>query len=142
MGIYKELTEGGSYTMAFMLHIYDAQTHVYLINDNTDLIVGGITYRAASFDYTPNANGDATLNISLPDNIDLQNISERSRKFNCELIGIYRGGEVVGLNTYKHQYGDATWDSDKFKINLTGDDRGNMTFPALIYNSYNNRGAQ
>ncbi|MEE6208316.1 MAG: hypothetical protein VZR95_09720, partial [Alphaproteobacteria bacterium] len=61
--------------------------------------------------------------------------------FNCDLIGVYRGGEVVQLETYRHHYGEATYDGVKFEIKLNGDDRGNMTFPALIYNSYNNRGA-
>ena len=142
MGIYKDLTEGGLYTLPFLLHIFDRLTDVYLINDNADITVSGITYHAASFGYTPNASGDATLEISLPDNVEIQNISERSRKFNCDLVGVYRGNEVVAIGTYKHQYGDATWDGSKFQIKLNADDRGNMTFPALIYNGYNNRGAQ
>lgn len=142
MGIYKDLAEGGLYTLGFLLHIYDAQGDVYLINDNKSIVVDAITYRAASFDYNPAANGAATLEISLIDNVEIQNISARSRQFNCDLIGVYRGGQIVKLNTYNHKYGDATWDGEKFQIKLNADDRGNMTFPALIYNSYNNRGAQ
>ncbi|MCQ2076149.1 MAG: hypothetical protein MJZ20_03805 [Bacteroidaceae bacterium] len=142
MGIYKDLAEGGLYTMPFLLHIYDEESDVFLINDNASLTVDNDTYRAASFEYSPNANGDASLEISLIDNVEIQNISARSRQFNCDLVGIYRGGEVVKMGTYKHKYGDATWDGSKFKIKLNADDRGNMTFPALIYNSYNNRGAQ
>lgn len=142
MGIYKELTEGGIYTLPFLLHIYDEISNVYLINDNIDLIYNNHTYKAASFIYNPATNGDATLEASISDNIEVLNILERSRRFNCELIGVYKGGQIVQLSTYRHQYGEATWDGDRFQIKLNADDRGNMTFPALIYNSYNNRGAQ
>lgn len=141
MGVFKELTEGGLFNLPFLLHIYDDDTHIYIINDNENLTYGGHTFAAASFDYTPNTNGDASLSCDIFDKPDLLNYINRNRVFNCDLIGVYRGGEIVQLETYRHNYGDATWDGVKFEIRLDGDDRGSMTFPALIYNSYNNRGA-
>lgn len=141
MGVFKELTEGGLFNLPFLLHIYDDSTHIYIINDNENLTYGGHTFAAASFDYTPNTNGDASLSCDIFDKPDLLNYINRNRVFNCDLIGVYRGGEIVQLETYRHNYGDATWDGVKFEIRLDGDDRGNMTFPALIYNNYNNRGA-
>lgn len=141
MGVFKELTEGGIFNLPFLLHIYDDDTHIYIINDNENLTYGGHTFAAASFDYTPNTNGDASLSCDIFDKPDLLNYINRNRVFNCDLIGVYRGGEIVQLETYRHNYGDATWDGVKFEIRLDGDDRGSMTFPALIYNSYNNRGA-
>lgn len=141
MGVFKELTEGGLFNLPFLLHIYDDDTHIYIINDNENLTYGGHTFAAASFDYTPNTNGDASLSCDIFDKPDLLNYINRNRVFNCDLIGVYRGGEIVQLETYRHNYGDATWDGVKFEIRLDGDDRGSMTFPALIYNNYNNRGA-
>ena len=141
MGVFKELTEGGLFSLPFLLHIYDDSTHIYIINDNENLTYGGHTFAAASFDYTPNTNGDASLSCDIFDKPDLLNYINRNRVFNCDLIGVYRGGEIVQLETYRHNYGEATWDGVKFEIRLDGDDRGSMTFPALIYNSYNNRGA-
>ena len=141
MGVFKELTEGGLFNLPFLLHIYDDDTHIYIINDNVNLTHGGHTFAAASFDYQPSTNGDATLACDIFDKPELLNYINRNRVFNCDLIGVYRGGEVVQLETYRHNYGEATWDGVKFEIKLNGDDRGNMTFPALIYNSYNNRGA-
>lgn len=141
MGVFKELTEGGLFNLPFLLHIYDDNTHIYIINDNENLMYGDHIYAAASFNYTPSTNGDATLACDIFDKPDLLNYINRNRRFNCDLVGIYRGGEIVPLETYRHQYGEATWDGVKFEIKLNGDDRGNMTFPALIFNSYNNRGA-
>lgn len=141
MGVFKELTEGGLFNLPFLLHIYDDDTHIYIINDNVSLTYGGHTFAAASFEYQPSTNGDATLACDIFDKPDLLNYINRNRVFNCDLIGVYRGGEIVQLETYRHNYGEATWDGVKFEIKLNGDDRGNMTFPALIYNSYNNRGA-
>lgn len=141
MGVFKELTEGGLFNLPFLLHIYDDSTDLYIINDNENLIYNGHTFEAASFDYTPNTNGDASLTCDIFDKPELLNYINRNRHFNCDLIGVYRGGEIVQLETYRHQYGEATYDGVKLEIKLNGDDRGNMTFPALIYNSYNNRGA-
>ena len=139
MGVFKELTEGGLFNLPFLLHIYDDSTDLYIINDNENLIYNGHTFEAASFDYTPSTNGGATLGCDIFDKPELLNYINRNRNFKCDLIGVYRGGEVVQLETYRHNYGDATWDGVKFEIRLDGDDRGSMTFPALIYNSYNNR---
>lgn len=141
MGVFKDLTEGGVFTLPFLLHIYDSTTDIYLITDNQDLTYDGHLYKAASFSYVPNAEGDATLESEIFENVELLNYIERSRKFECDLIGAYKGGEVVPLGAYKHKYGSATWDGDKFQIRLDADDRAEMTFPALIFNSYNNRGA-
>ena len=141
MGVFKELTEGGLFSLPFLLHIYDDDTHIYLISDNENLTYSGHTFIASAFQYSPSTNGDATLECSLFDKPALLNYINSNRSFKCDLIGVYKGGEVVQLETYRHQYGDATWDGVQFQIKLNGDDRGNMTFPALIYNGYNNRGA-
>ena len=141
MGVFKQLTESGLYTLPFLVHIFDDSEHIYLINDNVSLSYGGNLYAAASFEYSPNPNGDASFECSIFDRPALMNYILRNRKFQCEIVGAYLNNEVVTLGTYKHEYGEAEWDGVKFKIRLKADERGQMTFPALIYNSYNNRGA-
>lgn len=140
MSVFKELTESGLYNLPFLLHIYNDDTNIYLINDNADLTYGGHVFTASAFSYTPGTNGAATLECTIFDKPALLNYVLAERAFKCDLIGVYNGGEVVQLETYSHQYGEATWDGSKLQIRLEGDDRGGMTFPALIYNSYNNRG--
>ena len=141
MGVFKELTQSGLYTLPYLVHIHDGNEHFYLINDNVSLSYGGHTYAASSFDYISGANGDSKFECSIFDRPALLNYVLSKRKFQCELIGVYLNNSVVTLETFKHQYGEAEWDGLKFKITLKADDRGQMTFPALIYNSYNNRGA-
>lgn len=141
MGVFKELVEGGAYTLPFLLHIYNDDTHIYLINDNEDVTYSGHVFSATAFNYQPGTNGDAVLECSLIDKPELLNYVLGERAFKCDLVGVYKGGEVVPLETYRHKYGEATWNEGSLQISLNGDDRGEMTFPALIYNSYNNRGA-
>ena len=102
MGVFKELTEGGLFNLPFLLHIYDDDTHIYLINDNVSLTYSGHIFAAASFSYSPSTNGDATLECDIFDKPELLNYINRNRRFNCDLVGVYRGGEVVPLETYRH----------------------------------------
>lgn len=141
MGVFKELTQSGVYTLPFLVHIYDDNEHFYFINDNVSLNYSGHVYAAAAFNYTPSNNGDASFEISIFDKPALLNYVLRNRKFQCEIVGAYIKNTVVENSTNKHEYGEANWDGVKFQIKLKADDRGQMTFPALIYNSYNNRGA-
>lgn len=141
MSVFKTLTEGGIFTLPFLLHIYNDSTDLYYINDNEDLTYNSVTYTAAAFQVQLGANGETTLETSLFDKTALHNHVLSERTFPCEIVGVYLDDEVVELETYSHIYGQATWDEEKFQIKLNSDDRGDMTFPALIYNSYNNRGA-
>lgn len=141
MNIFKQLTESGLYILPYLMHIYDEQSHIYLINNTNDVEYKGITYKAAAFNYNPAANGSATFEAEILKTTTLGNFIKRAKQFNCELIGVYIEGEIISLSTYRHNYGEATWDEDKFQISLESDARESMTFPALIYNTYNNRGA-
>ena len=142
MNIYRQLAEGGGYNLPFLVHLSspDNETHIYLINDNQDMTFGGHTYAASNFTFTPNKNGDSTLNIELVEHDDIIDILEENEYFNIEVIGVFNGDEVEAIGQYKHKYGEGTWNGAKLEMKLDKDDRGGMTFPALIFNSYNNRG--
>src|SRR5574344_454832 len=142
MNIYRQLAEGGGYNLPFLVHWFspDGATHIYLINDNQDMTFGGHTYAASNFTFTPNTSGDSSLNIELVEHDEIIELLEDCEYFKVEVIGVFNGEEVEAIGQYKHKYGEGTWDGAKLELKLNKDDRGGMTFPALIFNSYNNRG--
>lgn len=142
MNIYRQLAEGGGYNLPFLVHLYtpDGSKHVYLINDNADMDYAGHTYAASNFTYSPNLDGDSTFNVELAEHDEIIDLLEENEYFNVEVTGILNGGEVEEIGQYRHKYGEGTWDGAKLEMKLNKDDRGSMTFPALIFNSYNNRG--
>lgn len=142
MNIYRQLAEGGGYNLPYLVHLYtgDGATHIYLINDNADMTYRGHTYAASSFTYSPNLDGDSTFNVELAEHDEIIDLLEENEYFSVEVTGILNGDEVEEIGQYRHKYGEGTWDGAKLEMKLNKDDRGGMTFPALIFNSYNNRG--
>lgn len=142
MNIYRQLAEGGGYNLPFLVHLSspDGVVNIYLINDNTDLEYDGITYSASNFTYSPNMEGESTFNVELVEHDEIIDLLEENEYFKVEVIGIFNGEEVEEIGQFKHKYGEGTWDGAKLEMKLNKDDRGGMTFPALIFNSYNNRG--
>jgi hypothetical protein len=142
MNIARALANGGAYNLPYLLHLYDPTetTHIYLINDNVDFEYDGITYAASNFTYTPNNEGDSTLSVEIVEHDEIIDLLENNYFLRVEVIGIFNGEEVEEMGVYKHKYGEGTWDGMKLELKLNKDDRGEMSFPALTFNSYNNRG--
>lgn len=143
MNILKELIEGGGYCLPYLMHLSDPDgtTNIYIVNNNQDIAYGGHTYAASNFTYTPNAEGDSRFEVEIVDHNEIIDLLENNYYFNAEVIGVIdEDGEVQALTTNKHKYGTATWSGKSASITLSKDDRLDMTFPALIFNSYNNRG--
>lgn len=111
-----------------------------MINDSEDLDYGGHTYKASNFTYTPGGNGDSNLEIELVEANEIIDIMENNYFFHVEVIGVFYDGEVTETSQFRHMYGEGTWDGKSLQMKLNKDDRLDMTFPALIFNSYNNRG--
>jgi DNA-dependent RNA polymerase auxiliary subunit epsilon len=142
MNIYRQLAEGGGYNLPFLVHLSspDGVVNIYLINDNTDLEYDGVTYSASNFTYSPNMEGESTFNVELVEHDEIIDLLEENEYFNVEVIGVFNGEEVEEIGQFRHKYGEGTWEGAKLEMKLDKDDRGGMTFPALIFNSYNNRG--
>lgn len=142
MNIARALAEGGGYNLPYLLHLFDPEetTHIYLINDNADMEYNGQIYAASNFTYSPNRDGDSSLQIEIVDHDEIIDLLENNYYLRVEIVGIFNGDEVEPIGQYKHKYGDATWDGKKLELKLEKDDRGEMSFPALTFNSYNNRG--
>ncbi|MCM1218950.1 MAG: hypothetical protein NC548_31090 [Lachnospiraceae bacterium] len=138
--IFKSFANGGGFSLPYLLHIHDDSASVYVINDSEDLDYGGHTYKASNFTYTPGGNGDSNLEIELVEANEIIDIMENNYFFHVEVIGVFYDGEVTETSQFRHMYGEGTWDGKSLQMKLNKDDRLDMTFPALIFNSYNNRG--
>ena len=142
MNVYKKLSEGGGYNLPFLVHLSNPENtlNIFLINDNHDMSYKGQVYSASNFTYAPNTNGEGILSVELVEHNEIIDMLEDHYYFKVEVMGIFNGEEVEPLSLFRHKYGEATWDGMKLEMKLSKDDRGDMTFPALLFNSYNNRG--
>lgn len=140
--IFKYLSEGGAFSLPFLVHIYDSTTHVYLVNAKESITYNGITYSPSQFTFSPDEEGAASLEIELVDEgNNVINIMDESYNFHADITGVMNNdGTIYELKTYNNRFGSATWDGKSAKITFTKDDRWDMTLPPLIFNSYNNRG--
>jgi hypothetical protein len=145
--LYEKLLYGGGYSLPYLVHLYDgardgstATTHIRLINDSRDLVWEGETYLASGFDFAPSDDGESSLRITVEGN-GLKTLMDSEYVFNAEFTGILlEDGSVTPIRGYRRNYGTATWSGKEAEINFDTDDRLGMTFPALIFNAYNNRG--
>lgn len=138
--IFKSLSNGGGFSLPYLLHIHDDTSHIYVINDCDDLTYQGHTYKASNFTFTPNGNGESSLDIELVEADGMIDMLENNYSFSVDVIGVFCDGGVTEMGQYRHQYGEGTWDGKSLKLKLDKDDRLDMTFPALTFNAYNNRG--
>lgn len=142
MNIHKLLAEGGGYNLPFLVHLSspDGELDIYLINDNKDLDYDDNTYLASNFTYAPGEGGEGSFNVELVEHDEIIDLLENNYYFNAEVVGVFNGEEVEEIGQWKHRYGEALWDGAKLDMKLDKDDRGDMTFAAFKFSSYNNRG--
>ena len=142
MNVYKQLAEGGGYNLPFLVYLSNPENtlNIFLINDNQDMTYKGRVYNASNFTYSPSPTGEGSFSVELVEHTSIIDMLEDNYYFKVEVIGIFNGENVEEIGLFKHKYGEATWDGMKLEMKLDKDDRGDMTFPALIFNSYNNRG--
>lgn len=145
--IFNTLRKSGGYTVPYLIRIYNAAGDInyYFINDNRSLEYDGHIYAASTFNYTPNANkqgadGGGRLEIQVVDNLLIEALETQTSLF-LEAVGVLlKNGTVEEIKTHRHKYGEATWQERTLTYTFEADDRMGMTFPALIFSTYNNRG--
>lgn len=142
MNPWKELCEGGGYTLPYLIHLYneDGSVDLRLVNDNKSLEWKGITYSACTFNYNPSFDGSVSLEIELVESHLIINALEAESILHLDAIGVISGQQVVEISAHRNKFGKAKWDGKTLNLTLDKDDRMGMTFPALIFTSYNNRG--
>lgn len=140
--LYKQLAEGGGYNLPYLIHIFNETKSIelYLINDNKPMTYNGHLYKPSTFTYTPNEEGESTFNVELVETDTFIDLLENNTSFKVEVIGIFNGDFVQETGLYKHKYGEASWNEKTLEMKLNKDDRGSLTFPALVFNTFNNKG--
>ncbi|MCF0222951.1 MAG: hypothetical protein HUK20_01660 [Fibrobacter sp.] len=138
--MYKLLSSGGGWSYPTLIHIYDAENHIRVVNDNVPVMYNGELYRASNFTYTPNMEGESSLNIELAETDSIIDILEGNYRFNVDAVAVIIEGELQEVRQYRHMYGEGTWTGKSLKLKLYKDDRLDMSKPAFDWNSYNNRG--
>ena len=143
--IFNRYFNGGAFALPFLLKFTCAGCPtLYFVNNTESINFEGNLYHHASFEYSPpDSNGKgANLRISAADNELIEFVENADDGYRLDVVGlIAEGGEVQRLKQYVHFYGSVSYTENmELNFELGSDDRLDMTFPALIFNSYNNRG--
>lgn len=137
----------GAYSFPWLIRLYkpDESVELFFINDTQGRMYSGDTYVASTFDYIPNTeetgfDGGGSLSITVTDNTIIDMIEENA-SLRLEVVGVVlEGSTVTEVKSYAHQYGSVSWNGKTAKFTFDKDDRLDMTFPALVFSHYNNRG--
>lgn len=142
------IQKAGAYNLPFLIHLYDSEGAISIraVNDVDDVTYNGVTYSAAAFSYTPNADengfdGGGSLEIALKESDYLVDLVQTTGTVSLDVVGIVNAsGEVEPIKTWSHKYGTISVTRTSAKFTYEKDDRLEMTFPALIWDYQNNRG--
>lgn len=142
MNFYRQLAEGGFFNLPFLLHIKDIanDTDLFLVNDNVSVTYENTTYAPCSFQLNAHSDEDSSLEIDLVENDSIINMLEENSVLSVESLAYFNGVEKMDFLPLVFSYGSASWSGEKLSLKLSKDDRMGMSFPALIFTTYNNRG--
>ena len=142
----------GGYSLPFLIKLYDKDEteSLYFINDTQDRVYETVTYKATAFEYIPGKDetgfgGGGSLNIAVTE-LDSEmtkiiDMIETYRVICLEVTGcLLEDGTVTEIKTFSNSYGSVDWDGKSARFTFDRDDRLDMTFPALVFSHYNNRG--
>lgn len=139
----------GGYSLPWLITIEGIASTLRFINDADDFTYGGDIYKASTFGYSPNPDdtgmsGGGSLEIAAADANEVESIIaliEASSDIELNVIGVLLDGGVVSeIKLFQHQHGTVRWNGRTASFSFDADDRLSMTFPAIIFSHYNNRG--
>lgn len=145
--IFHKLFTGGSYALPYLIEfsLNDGSNTVYrFVNNNQNIVHGGKTYTASTFEYTrPGIDGKGgSLSISAADNNLIEFVESADSRWSLSVVGVMaEGGTIQPLNQFVHFFGTVSY-SDNMELNfeLGSDDRLEMTFPPYMFDTDNNLG--
>lgn len=147
----KMCQRSGGYSLPWLVLLTNGTTNLRFINDADDYVYDDDTYAASTFGYAPNADdsglsGGGSLQIAAADANAVESIIaliESSTAVQLIVTGVLLDdGTVSVIKMFQHDYGTVRWDGRTASFTFEADDRLSMTFPALIFSHYNNRGNQ
>lgn len=139
----------GGYSLPWLIQLQSESETLRFINDTVSQVYAGNTYAASTFSYTPDAHemgftGGGTLEIAAADANEAVSIIafiEAATSMTLAVVGVLlESGTVTEVRTFRHSYGTVRRDGRTAKFSFEKDDRLTMTFPALVFSHYNNRG--
>lgn len=136
----------GDYKLAWLITLTgpDVLPVIRLVNNNEDVVYGGHTYSASTFNYLPGEavhgmDGGGTLDIVVTDN-SVIDIIETYRSVKLKVVGVLVDSTVSEVQGFSHTWGSASWDGRKASFTFEKDEKLSMTFPSLILDQKINRG--
>jgi hypothetical protein len=139
----------GEYSLPWLVTIVSGAMTLRFINDVDDLTYNSHIYKASTFDYSPNPSdtgfsGGGSLQIAAADANEVGSLIaliESAVSISFTVNGILLDdGTVSEIRMFEHQHGTVRWDGRTASFTFETDDRLAMTFPALVFSHYNNRG--
>lgn len=139
----------GGYSLPWLVTLSSNTKTLYFINDAKDRAHGGNTYKASTFEYLPSPQeqglcGGGTLDIAAADAGSVDSIIalvQSASTIALEVVGVLlEDGTISEIKTFSHSYGTVRLDGRRASFTFEKDDRLVMSFPALMFSHYNNRG--
>ena len=136
----------GGYKLAWLITLSDQDdtTVLRVVNNNADVVYGGYTYTASTFNYTPaevvhGFDGGGTLDIAVTDN-SVIDIIETYRSVKLDVVGVIVDSTVTEIQGFSHTWGSVSWDGKKASFTFEKDEKLTMTFPSILLDPSINRG--
>ena len=136
----------GGYKLAWLITLSDPDdtTILRVVNNNADVVYGGHTYTASTFNYLPGEavhgmDGGGTLDIVVTDNAVID-IIETYRSVKLEVVGVLVDSTVSEVQGFSHTWGSVSWDGKKASFTFEKDEKLTMTFPSILLDPSINRG--
>lgn len=146
MSIEKLAQRNGAYSLPFLIEIknHDETEGIRLANDTKNIEFENKIYLASTFTFSPSDailgfDGGGRLSITVVDN-NLIELIESNTNLKINVVGVILDDEVTPIQIFRSLYCTVRWNGISADFEFEKDDRLEMTFPALIFNHYNNRG--
>lgn len=139
----------GGYSLPWLIELSNGVKTLRFINDVQSRIYGANTYTASTFTYVPNPEehgfcGGGTLEIAAADANDVNGIIalvQSASAISLTVVGVVLEDDTISeVKTFSHSYGKVRLDGRRANFTFEKDDRLQMSFPALVFSHYNNRG--